>query len=39
MPSERDAALARLRTTTEVGELADCDLVIEAIVEELDVEA
>ena len=34
--AERDAALARLRTTTEVGELAECDLVIEAIVEELD---
>jgi 3-hydroxybutyryl-CoA dehydrogenase len=34
--AERDAALARLRTTTEVGELAACDLVIEAIVEELD---
>ena len=34
--AERDAALARLRTTTEVGELASCDLVIEAIVEELD---
>ena len=33
---ERDAALARLRTTTEVEELAECDLVIEAIVEELD---
>jgi 3-hydroxybutyryl-CoA dehydrogenase len=33
---ERDAALARLRTTTEVKELAGCDLVIEAIVEELD---
>ena len=33
---ERDAALARLRTTTEVKELAECDLVIEAIVEELD---
>ena len=33
---ERDAALARLRTTTEVTELAECDLVIEAIVEELD---
>ena len=33
---ERDAALARLRTTTEVGELTECDLVIEAIVEELD---
>jgi 3-hydroxybutyryl-CoA dehydrogenase len=33
---ERDAALARLRTTTEVKDLAECDLVIEAIVEELD---
>ena len=33
---ERDAALARLRTTTEIEELAGCDLVIEAIVEELD---
>ena len=33
---ERDAALARLRTTTELQGLADCDLVIEAIVEELD---
>jgi 3-hydroxybutyryl-CoA dehydrogenase len=33
---ERDAALARLRTTTALDELADCDLVIEAIVEELD---
>jgi 3-hydroxybutyryl-CoA dehydrogenase len=34
--AERDAALARLRTTTKVGELAACDLVIEAIVEDLD---
>ncbi len=33
--AERDAALARLHTTTEIGELAGCDLVIEAIVEEL----
>src|SRR5919108_1575796 len=33
---ERDAALGRLRTTTELGDLRDCDLVIEAIVEELD---
>ena len=33
---ERDDAVARLRTTTELGALADCDLVIEAIVEELD---
>ena len=33
---ERDAAVARLETTTELGALSDCDLVIEAIVEELD---
>jgi 3-hydroxybutyryl-CoA dehydrogenase len=32
----REAALARLRTTTELADLAGCDLVIEAIVEELD---
>jgi 3-hydroxybutyryl-CoA dehydrogenase len=32
---ERDAARGRLRTTTDLGGLADCDLVIEAIVEEL----
>lgn len=32
---ERDAALARLTTTTELGDLAGCDFVIEAIVEEL----
>jgi 3-hydroxybutyryl-CoA dehydrogenase len=33
---ERDAALGRLETTTELADLAGCDLVIEAIVEELD---
>jgi 3-hydroxybutyryl-CoA dehydrogenase len=33
---DRDAALGRLRLTTELGELAACDLVVEAIVEELD---
>ena len=33
---ERDAALGRLTLTTELAELADCELVIEAIVEELD---
>jgi 3-hydroxybutyryl-CoA dehydrogenase len=35
-PDERDAALARLTLTTDVADLADCDLVIEAIVEELE---
>jgi 3-hydroxybutyryl-CoA dehydrogenase len=33
---EREAALQRLTTTTEVADLADCDLVIEAVVEELE---
>jgi 3-hydroxybutyryl-CoA dehydrogenase len=33
---EKEAALARLRTTTELTELGGCDLVIEAIVEDLD---
>ncbi len=33
--ADRDAALGRLRTTTALGDLAGCDLVIEAIVEEL----
>jgi 3-hydroxybutyryl-CoA dehydrogenase len=31
---DRDAALARLRMTTDLADLAGCDLVIEAIVEE-----
>jgi 3-hydroxybutyryl-CoA dehydrogenase len=34
-PDERDAALGRLRLTTELSDLADCDLVIEAVLEEL----
>jgi 3-hydroxybutyryl-CoA dehydrogenase len=36
--SEEDkaAALARLQTTTELADLAGCDLVVEAIVEELE---
>jgi 3-hydroxybutyryl-CoA dehydrogenase len=32
---DKAAALARLRTTTELADLAECDLVVEAIVEEL----
>ena len=32
---ERDATLARLTLTTELADLADCDLVIEAIVEDV----
>ena len=34
--ADRDAAVGRLALTTEVADLADCDLVVEAIVEELD---
>ncbi|QQR72553.1 MAG: 3-hydroxybutyryl-CoA dehydrogenase [Holophagales bacterium] len=34
--AERDAVLGRIAGTTEVAALADCDLVIEAIVESLD---
>jgi 3-hydroxybutyryl-CoA dehydrogenase len=34
---ELDAALARLTLTTEVSDLADCDLVIEAVLEELEL--
>lgn len=33
---DRDAAWGRLSFTTKVSDLADCDLVIEAIVEELE---
>jgi 3-hydroxybutyryl-CoA dehydrogenase len=32
---ERDAALARLTLTTDLADLADCDLVVEAVLEEL----
>jgi len=34
---ERDAALGRLSTVTDLGALAECDLVIESVVEELGV--
>jgi len=33
--SERDATLGRLTLTTELSDFADCDLVIEAVLEEL----
>ena len=35
--AERDAVLARLTRTTELGDLATCDLVIEAVFEDLEV--
>ena len=34
---ERDAALGRLTLTTDLEHLADCDLVIEAVLEELEL--
>jgi 3-hydroxybutyryl-CoA dehydrogenase len=37
--AERDSALARMRDTTDLGDLADCDLVIEAIFEDLGAKA
>jgi 3-hydroxybutyryl-CoA dehydrogenase len=33
---DREAALARLAMTTDLADLADCDVVVEAIVEDLD---
>jgi 3-hydroxybutyryl-CoA dehydrogenase len=35
--ADRDAAKSRLKTTTRLADLADCDILIEAIVENLDV--
>jgi 3-hydroxybutyryl-CoA dehydrogenase len=35
--AERDAAVDRLTLTTDLVDLADCDLVIEAVLEELDL--
>ena len=35
--AEREAAAGRLTLTTELADLADCDLVIEAVLEELDL--
>ncbi|MFN3485891.1 MAG: 3-hydroxyacyl-CoA dehydrogenase family protein [Planctomycetota bacterium] len=35
-PEERDQTLGRIRGTTDLAELRDCDLVIEAVVENLD---
>ncbi len=34
-PTDRDATLGRVRAVADLGELADCDLVIESIVEDL----
>src|SRR2546421_1493024 len=34
---DRDATLGRVRGVTDLGELADCDIVVESVVEDLDV--
>jgi len=34
---EADEAFGRIDTTTDLGALADCDLVVEAVVEDMDV--
>jgi 3-hydroxybutyryl-CoA dehydrogenase len=36
-PTDREAALERLSLTTELADLAGCELVIEAIIEDLEV--
>ena len=36
-PEDRDAARGRLSATTDHGALADCDIIVEAIVENLDL--
>ena len=36
-PEQRDAIMARWSSTTELDQLADCDLVIEAVFEDLEV--
>ncbi len=35
--ADRDAAVGRLTLTTDLSDLADCDLVVEAVLEELDL--
>lgn len=37
--ADREAALARIRPTTAMSDLADCDLVVEAILEEVELKA
>ena len=36
-PADRDATLGRLTFTTEVGDLKPCDIIIEAVTEDLEV--
>ena len=37
--AERDAARGRLKATTEIADLADCDAIVEAIIENRDAKA
>jgi hypothetical protein len=39
MPEQRDAALSRIRPSTELKELAPCDIIIEAILEDYELKA
>jgi len=36
-PEDRDAAIGRVRATTDLDELASCGLVVESVVEDLDI--
>ena len=36
-PQDREATLARIKGTTDTGDLGDCDLIIEAAIENLDL--
>ena len=36
-PQEKDATLSRIKGTTDIGEFGDCDLIIEAAAENLDL--
>jgi 3-hydroxybutyryl-CoA dehydrogenase len=38
-PEARDATLARIRPTTEMKDLAPCDLLVEAVLENYDLKA
>jgi len=37
--ADRDAALGRIRPTTEIKDLAPCDIVVEAVLEDYDLKA
>ena len=36
-PQEADAAIGNLVPCTELSDIADCDIVVEAIIEDLDI--